>query len=116
MPRVSMYGVQQPIHILNNSKTQSEYIVIWHCCESWDLLTPKLYHNESVEPVLLNDPQVGDTIIFEWTWAYNASMSMKNYNSFPEAGELLLKNNWELVEMRKRQYLEDIWKNEIEVI
>jgi diaminopimelate decarboxylase len=28
MPRVSMYGVQQPIHILNNSKTQSEYIVI----------------------------------------------------------------------------------------
>jgi diaminopimelate decarboxylase len=116
MPRVSMYGVQQPIHILNNAKTQSEYVVIWHCCESWDLLTPKLYHNESVEPVLLNDPQIGDTIIFEWTWAYNASMSMKNYNSFPEAGELLLKNNWEIVEIRKRQKLEDIWKNEIEVI
>jgi len=116
MPRVSMYGVQQPIHILNDSETQSEYVVIGHCCESWDLLTPKLYHNESVEPVLLNDPQIGDTIVFEWTWAYNSSMSMKNYNSFPEAGELLLKNNWKIFEIRKRQNLEDIWKNEIEVI
>lgn len=116
MPRVSMYGVQQPIHILNNSKTQSEYVVIGHCCESGDLLTPKLYHNESVEPVLLNDPQIWDTIVFEGTWAYNASMSMKNYNSFPETGELLLRSNWEVVEMRKRQILEDIWKNEIEVI
>lgn len=116
MPRVSMYGVQQPIHVINNSTTQSEYVVIGHCCESWDLLTPKLYHNETVEPVLLNDPKIGDTIVFDGTWAYNSSMSMKNYNSFPEAGELLLKNNWEIVEMRKRQNLEDIWKNEIEVI
>jgi diaminopimelate decarboxylase len=58
MPRVSMYGVQQPIHVINNSATQSEYVVIGHCCESGDLLTPKLYHNETVEPVLLNDPQI----------------------------------------------------------
>jgi diaminopimelate decarboxylase len=43
--------------------------------------------------VLLNDPQIGDTIVFDGTGAYNSSMSMKNYNSFPEAGELLLKNN-----------------------
>lgn len=116
MPRISMYGVQQPIHILNNAITQSQYVVIWHCCESGDLLTPKLYHNESVEPVLLNDPQIGDTIVFEWTWGYNASMSMKNYNSFPEAGELLVRKSWEVVEIRKRQKLEDIWKNEIEVL
>ena len=116
MPRVSMYWVQQPIYVLNKAMTQSKYVVIWHCCESGDLLTPKLYHNESVEPILLNDPEIGDTIIFEWTGAYNSSMSMKNYNSFPEAGELLLKNNWEIVEIRKRQNLEDIWKNEIEVV
>jgi hypothetical protein len=43
-------------------------------------------------------------------------MSMKNYNSFPEAGELLLKNDGKIVEIRKRQDLNDIWKNEIEVI
>jgi diaminopimelate decarboxylase len=69
-----------------------------------------------VEPVLLNTPNIWDTIIFSWTWAYNASMSMKNYNSFPEAGELLLKNDWEIEEIRKRQNVEDIWRNEIEVI
>lgn len=116
MPRVSMYGVQQPIEILNGSQTQEKYVVIGHCCESGDLLTPKLYENETVEPVLLNTPNVWDTIIFSWTWAYNASMSMKNYNSFPEAGELLLKNDGEIVEIRKRQNVEDIWRNEIEVI
>lgn len=116
MPRVSMYWVQQPILVINNAQTQWEYVVIWHCCESGDLLTPKLYHNETVEPVLLNDPQIWDTIVFDGTWAYNASMSMKNYNSFPEAGELLLKNDGEIVEIRKRQNVEDIWRNEIEII
>lgn len=116
MPRVSMYWVQQPIEILNTSETKSDYVVIGHCCESWDLLTPKLYHNEEVEPVKLNDPQIWDVIVFRWVWAYNSSMSMKNYNSFPEAGELLEKSDWEILEIRKRQTLEDIWKNEIGVI
>jgi hypothetical protein len=41
---------------------------------------------------------------------------MKNYNSYPEAGELLLRENGEIVEIRKRQTLEDIWRNEVEVI
>jgi diaminopimelate decarboxylase len=58
MPRVSMYGVQQPIEILNGSQTQEKYVVIGHCCESGDLLTPKLYENETVEPVLLNTPNI----------------------------------------------------------
>lgn len=116
MPRVAMYWVQQPITIVNDSTEKVDYVVVWHCCESGDVLTTKLYDQEIIEPVSLNKASIWDIIVFDWTWAYNASMSMKNYNSFPEAGELLIWSSWEIVEIRKRQKLKDIWKNEIEVI
>jgi diaminopimelate decarboxylase len=41
---------------------------------------------------------------------------MKNYNSFPEAAELLLRENGEIVEIRKREVPQDVWRNEIDVI
>ena len=116
MPRVPMYGVQQPIVVINDSKKTQEYVVVGHCCESWDILTTKLYDQETIEPILLPIVSIWDTVVIEWTGAYNASMSMKNYNSYPEAGELLIRENWDIVEIRKRQNLEDIWKNEVEVI
>jgi hypothetical protein len=40
-------------------------------------------------------------------------MAMKHYNSFPESGELMLRENGDIVEIRKAQVLSDIWKNEI---
>jgi len=113
MPRPSMYGIQQPITILNESKNEKNYVIVGHCCESWDLLTPKLYHNEIIEEVSLAEASIWDTIVFDWVWAYSSAMSMKNYNSFPEAGELMLLRNWEIKEIRKRQIPEDVWKNEI---
>lgn len=116
MPRVAMYWVQQPITIINDSKEKEDYVVVGHCCESGDVLTTKLYDQEIIETVSLNKASVWDIIVFDGTWAYNASMSMKNYNSFPEAWELLIGDSWEIVEIRKRQKLKDIWKNEIEVI
>ena len=116
MPRIAMYWVQQPITIINNSTEKVDYVVVWHCCESGDVLTTKLYDQEIIEPVSLNKAKIWDIIVFDWTGAYNSSMSMKNYNSFPEAWELLIWTSWEIVEIRKRQKLKDIWKNEIEVI
>lgn len=116
MPRVAMYWVQQPITVINNSKEKEDYVVVWHCCESGDILTCKLYDQEVIETISLPKVSIWDTLVIDWTWAYNSSMSMKNYNSFPEAGELLIRSSWEIVEIRKRQKLEDIWKNEIEVI
>ena len=113
MPRPSMYGVQQPITIVNNSKNTKKYVVVGHCCESWDLLTPKLYENETIEEVGLSDANIWDVIVFDWVWAYSSAMSMKNYNSFPEAGECMLLQNGDIKTIRKRQILEDIWKNEI---
>jgi diaminopimelate decarboxylase len=113
MPRPSMYGIQQTIIIVNESKNQKKYVVVGHCCESWDLLTPKLYHNEMVEELELAEARIWDTIVFDGVWAYSSSMSMKHYNSFPEAGELMLLQDWEIKEIRKRQQPEDVWKNEV---
>lgn len=115
MPRVPMYWVQQPITVLNDSKENKNYVVVWHCCESWDILTSKLYDQEVIETVSLPEVKSWDLMVIDWTWAYNSSMSMKNYNSFPEVGEVMIMENWEIKEIRKRQNLEDIWKNEIEV-
>ena len=128
MPRVPMYWVQQPITIIPKNihhldkegvgvvLEKEKYVVVWHCCESWDILTCKLYNSEEIEEIELNKARIWDTIVIDWVGAYNSSMSMKNYNSFPEAWELLIRSSWEIVEIRKRQVLEDIWKNEIEII
>ncbi|USN57748.1 MAG: diaminopimelate decarboxylase [Candidatus Peribacteria bacterium] len=116
MPRVTMYGVQQPIIVVNDSKETEEYVVVGHCCESGDILTAKLYDHETIEEVTLSKASIGDPIVFEGTGAYNAAMSMKHYNSFPEAGELLVRTDGSIVEMRKRQVPEALWGNEVEVI
>jgi diaminopimelate decarboxylase len=116
MPRVPMYGVQQPIIAINSSKKLEKYVIVWHCCESGDILTSKLYDPEIIEPITFPEVSIWDTLVIEWTGAYNASMSMKNYNSYPEAGELLVRKNGEIVEIRKRQKLTDIWKNEVKII
>ncbi len=115
MPRVAMYGVQQPIVILNNSEGTKEYVVVGHCCESGDILSSKLYDQETIEPVTLKEANVWDLIVFEWTGAYNSSMSMKNYNSFPEAGELLVRTDWSIVQIRKRAEIEEVWRNEVDL-
>ncbi len=116
MPRVSMYGVQQPITIVNDSKEKEKYVVVGHCCESWDILTCKLYNQEEIEEFELNKANIWDLIVIDWVWAYNSSMAMKNYNSFPEAWELMIMKDLEIKEIRKREALEEIWRNEISVI
>jgi diaminopimelate decarboxylase len=116
MPRVTMYWIQQPITIINDSKETEDYVVVGHCCESGDILTCKLYEQEILEPVKLAKASIWDLIVFDWVGAYNSSMSMKNYNSFPEVWELLLREYGEIVEIRKREKLEEIWRNEIEII
>lgn len=113
MPRVSMYWVQEPIHILNDSAETEDYVVVGHCCESWDIITSKLYEPEVIESRKLPKSSIWDIMVIEWTWAYNASMSMKNYNSFPETSEVMIKTNWKIQLIRTKQELIDIIKNEI---
>jgi len=130
MPRVPMYWVQEPIYVVKNNPSQpsfntkgrsnneqkEDYVVIGHCCESGDLLTCKLYEQETIEPRTLDKAEIWDLIVVDWVWAYNSSMSMKNYNSFPEVGELMIMKDWIIKEIRKREKLEEIWRNEIDVI
>ena len=113
MPRVPMYWVQQPIIAINDSKETEKYVLVGHCCESWDVLTTKLYEQEIIEGIELPKMKIWDLLVVEWVWAYNSSMAMKNYNSFPEAGEVLVKNNWEIVEIRKRAGVDECWRNEV---
>ena len=123
MPRVAMYGVQEPIFIFaRNQRPVSQetglknYAVVGHCCESSDLLTCKLYEAETIECRELPKAQIWDYLVVDGVGAYNSGMAIKNYNSFPESGELLLRESWEIVEIRKREELEEIWRNEVELI
>lgn len=116
MPRVAMYGIQEPLFIMNDSKQEQDYVVVGHCCESSDIITSKLYDSEVIEPRKLKKASIWNILVVDGTWAYNSGMAIKNYNSFPESGELLLKENGDIVEIRARQDIEDIWKNERDVV
>jgi diaminopimelate decarboxylase len=47
--------------------------------------------------------------------AYCSGMSTKNYNSFPEAPEVLVTEDGKVHLIRKRQSLEQIYQNECDV-
>jgi len=60
---------------------------------------------------------IGDYAVLKGTGAYCSAMSLKNYNSFPEAAEVMLvEDGSQAVVIRKRQKFEDIMKNEVDVI
>lgn len=116
MPRVAMYGVQEPLYIMNDSNEYEDYVVVGHCCESSDMITTKLYDAEMIEPRKLKKASIWDILVIDGVGAYNSGMAIKHYNSFPESGELLLREDGKIIEVRVRQEIEDIWKNEIEVV
>lgn len=111
--RPSLYGAQHPLVVVNNSSLTEEYLVVGHCCESGDIFTPAKWDPEWLLARQLKKAEIWDILVVEWVGAYCSSMSTKNYNSYPEIGEVLIKTNWQIVEIRKPQHLEEIWKNEI---
>lgn len=89
--RPSYYGAQHRMSVISKeprSETE-EYIVVGHCCESGDLLTPQPGNGDVPKPRLLQKAAIGDLFVIEGTGAYCASMSTKGYNSFPEAKEVI---------------------------
>ncbi len=112
-----MYGAQHPIDVVPSEeggpRGEGEYLVVGHCCESGDLLTPAPGDPEGLAPRRLAEPRIGDALVIGGTGAYCSGMSAKNYNSFPEAAELLLTNDGELELIRRRQTLEQMIQNEI---
>ena len=88
-------------------------MVVGHCCESGDLLTPANGDPEALAPRNLLRGEVGDFCVIESTGAYCSSMSAKNYNSFPEAAEILKKEDGSLSFIRKRQTFDQLIENEV---
>ena len=116
--RPSMYGAQHPMELLafdGDTREAHTYVITGHCCESGDILTPAPGDAEALLPRKLVDAKIGDILAIGGAGAYCSAMSTKNYNSFPECPEVMLRLDGSLSVMRKRQTLEQILANETEI-
>ena len=113
--RPSLYGSQHPVSILHSepSNETREYMVVGHCCESGDILSPAPGDPELLAPRTLPVTQIGDLCVIDGAGAYCSAMSAKHYNSFPEAAEVLLDTSKTPHLIRKRQKPEELWANEV---
>jgi diaminopimelate decarboxylase len=113
--RPALYAAQHPIIVLPRKETGKlvAYLVVGHCCESGDLLTPSPDDPNLLKPRDLPEAQPGDLCVIEGAGAYCSALSAKNYNSFPEAPEVLVREKGAPVLIRRRQTLEQIVQNEI---
>jgi diaminopimelate decarboxylase len=114
--RPSMYGAQHPIVVVpqdDEPRGQRDYIIVGHCCESGDVLTPAPNDPEGLQPRTLTETRIGDAVVVGGAGAYCAAMASKNYNSFPEAPEVLLRTDGTLQIIRQRQTLDQMLANEV---
>lgn len=115
--RPSLYGAQHPLVVVPAAPRENpptvNYVVCGHCCESGDILTPAPGDPEILAPRELTQAFVGDYLVIEGAGSYCASMPAKNYNSFPEAPEVLLENDNTTRVIRKRQSLDQVLANEV---
>ena len=120
--RPALYGAQHPLVVvpandLDDAQDDTEEVIVaGHCCESGDILTPQPGDPEGLKPRLVKKAKVDDYLVVDSVGAYCSGMSLKNYNSFPEAAEVWLKEDGESLLVRKRQVLDQILQNEIKVI
>eukprot|EP00536_Pseudo-nitzschia_multiseries_P013102 jgi/Psemu1/34191/gm1.34191_g len=120
--RPSLYGAIHPMTILPGSgksedigSETEDVVVVGHCCESGDLMTPKPGEPEDLSERTLRKAEIGDLLVMDGSGAYCAGMSTKNYNSFPEAPEVMVDFEGKPHIIRTRQPLEEIYKNEVDV-
>ena len=113
--RPSLYGAQHPIVVVpqkEESNSTANYLIAGHCCESGDILTPEPDNPDGLQPRELLEATIGDAVFIGGSGAYCAGMAAKNYNSFPEAPEVIVDGNGSLHLTRRRQTLEQIVFNE----
>lgn len=113
--RPSLYGAQHPV-ALCGAAAEAELrptLVVGHCCESGDILTPAAGDPEALAPRDLPEGRIGDLVTIGASGAYCSSMCAANYNSFPLAAEVLLQGGGKGKLIRRRQRLEQIVENEV---
>jgi diaminopimelate decarboxylase len=120
--RPSLYGAIHPMTVLPGSgkaedlgSEVEDVIVVGHCCESGDLMTPKPGEPEDLAARKLRKAEIGDILVVDGSGAYCSGMSTKNYNSFPEAPEVLVDMDGKVHLIRARQSLAQIYQNEISI-
>ncbi len=115
--RPSLYGAQHSFRVIQQKERQGlkSYAIVGHCCESGDVLTVAPADAETLAPRELPVSSIGDLLMIEDAGAYCAAMPAKNYNSFPEAAEVIVKSDGDFVCIRKRQTLEQVMQNEVKV-
>jgi diaminopimelate decarboxylase len=58
-------------------------------------------------------PLIADLVIIGGVGAYCAAMATINYNSYPQAPEVMLDPDGSLTLLRRRQDPEQVWQNEV---
>jgi diaminopimelate decarboxylase len=80
---------------------------------SGDILTPAPGDPEALAPRRVSRPEIGDLVVVGGAGAYCAAMSTINYNSYPQAPEVMLERDGVLRLLRRRQDLDQVWGNEV---
>jgi diaminopimelate decarboxylase len=111
--RPSLYGAQHPIHVLADGRDEVDTVFVGPCCESGDILTPAPGDPEMLGPRRGPRPRIGDLVVIGGAGAYCAAMSTINYNSYPQSPEVMLEATGTLRLLRRRETLEEIWRNEV---
>lgn len=106
--RPGLYGAQHPLIVVNDNTETKQYVVVGHCCESGDLLTPYPDDPEAIATRLLNVPDINDSLVVEGVGAYCAYMSAQNYNSFPLRPEVMLNSDGTFTEIARRETVQEM--------
>ena len=112
--RPALYGAQHPITVMTDRTDTADVIFSGPCCESGDILTPAPGDPEALAPRTVPLPQIGDLVVVGGAGAYCAAMSTINYNSYPQAPEVMLELDGSFRLLRKRQDPAQVWQNEVE--
>ena len=107
--RPNLYGAQHPLVVVNDrAEGHEKYVVVGHCCESGDLLTPYPGDPEAIAERLMDKAAIGDKLVIEGVGAYCAYMSAQNYNSFPLRPEVMRKVGGSMVEICRRETMDEM--------
>ncbi len=114
--RPSLYGAQHPLVLVPSEESprgEDHVIVVGHCCESGDILTPSPGDPEALQGRDMLEGFIGDYVVIEGVGAYCASMCTRGYNSFPASAELMLQVDGQVTLIRKRQEPSVLWADEL---
>lgn len=113
--RPALYGARHPMINVpsqdSENRNDGECVIVGHCCETGDVFTQK--EGGEAYAIKITELRQGDFLVMGGAGAYCSSMSVKNYNSYPEAPEVLIDKTGNFHLIRKRQTLEQMIQNEV---